>query len=72
MRIVHLTQVLAAFGGLAVATPANADDAGSYLAARAAMIASDYAEASQYYARVQVHSVPRAARDRQVLKETQA
>ena len=36
---------------IATMIPAQADNAGSYLAARSAMISSDYDEASQYYAR---------------------
>lgn len=54
MRIVYLTHILAATAGLAVTTPVIAKDAGSYLAARSAMIASDYSEAAQYYARALV------------------
>ncbi len=45
---------LAIAAGLAVSPPAIAEDAGSYLAARSAMYASDFAEAAQYYARALV------------------
>ena len=48
MRIVHLTLALALVAG--VSTKPTFADSGSYLAARSAMIASDYAEAAQYYA----------------------
>lgn len=47
MRIAHLTLALALSAGVFV-KPALADS-GSYLAARSAMISSDYAEAAQYY-----------------------
>lgn len=48
MRIAHLTLALALVAG--VSTKSTFADSGSYLAARSAMIASDYAEAAQYYA----------------------
>ena len=54
MRIVQFSYVVVAVTGLAAATPGVAKDAGSYLAARSAMIASDYSEAAQYYARALV------------------
>lgn len=47
MRIAYLTFALALAAGASV-KPALADS-GSYLAARSAMISSDYAEAAQYY-----------------------
>lgn len=47
MRIAHLTLALALLAGVSF-KPAFADS-GSYLAARSAMISSDYAEAAQYY-----------------------
>ncbi len=47
-----LRHILTLSAALAATTPAVADeDAGSYLAARSAIIANDYAEAAQYYAR---------------------
>ncbi|MEP5760166.1 MAG: tetratricopeptide repeat protein [Litoreibacter sp.] len=48
MRIAHLTLALALVAG--VSTKPVLADSGSYLAARSAMISSDYAEAAQYYA----------------------
>ncbi|WP_413717655.1 tetratricopeptide repeat protein [Silicimonas sp. MF1-12-2] len=50
LRKLFLTTALAA----ALALPARAEDAGGYLAARSAIIASDFAEAAQYYARALV------------------
>ena len=51
MRLICIALALSA----GVAVPATAEeDAGSYLAARSAMIASDYREASQYFARALV------------------
>ena len=47
MRIAHLTLALALVAGVSI-KPVLADS-GSYLAARSAMISSDYAEAAQYY-----------------------
>ena len=47
MRIAHLTLALALIAG--VSTKPVLADSGSYLAARSAMISSDYAEAAQYY-----------------------
>ncbi|MCV6592888.1 MAG: tetratricopeptide repeat protein [Silicimonas sp.] len=54
MRTALLSPLVALVMGLSVAPAAEARDAGSYLAARSAMFASDYAEASQYYARALV------------------
>ncbi len=51
MRLICLTLALSA----GMTLPASAEeDAGSYLAARSAMISSDYREASQYFARALV------------------
>ncbi len=52
MRFALLTSSLAL--AVSLATQAPARDAGSYLAARSAMFSSDYAAASQYYARALV------------------
>ena len=46
--------VLTCVAALACAAPATADNAGSYLAARSAIISNDYAEAADYYARALV------------------
>ena len=50
LRRLFLTTTLAA----TLALPAQAEDAGGYLAARSAIVASDFAEAAQYYARALV------------------
>lgn len=52
MRLRHLLLTTALAVTLAV--PARAEDAGGYLAARAAMVSSDFAEAAQYFARALV------------------
>jgi tetratricopeptide (TPR) repeat protein len=52
MRLRHLLLTTALVVTLAV--PAKAEDAGGYLAARAAMASSDFADAAQYYARALV------------------
>ena len=54
MPIARFRTAVALAAGLAITTPTFAEDAGSYLAARSAMIASDYGEAAQYYTRALV------------------
>ncbi|MXQ09280.1 tetratricopeptide repeat protein [Alphaproteobacteria bacterium GH1-50] len=46
-----LRTVLTLVTALGVALPATADNSGSYLAARSAIIANDFAEAAEYYSR---------------------
>ena len=54
MPMARFRTALALAAGMAISAPAIAEDAGGYLAARSAMIASDFGEAAQYYARALV------------------